>query len=1075
MTTQNGKMIFITLIALSLVWLVSEKNQVSAQQQIDFNRHIKPILDANCVSCHGAKKAAGQLRLDNKAAAMRGGFSGAVIVPNDSKGSILLSRIIGGDGQAQMPMGGDPLTAAQIDLIKKWIESGAVWPEDSSLITHNSSLTSDHWAYKKISKPAIPSVKNSSWIRNPIDNFILARLEKEGMKPAPEAAKETLLRRVSFDLIGLPPSVKEIDEFLADNSPNAYEKVVDRLLNSPQYGERWARPWLDLARYADSNGYEKDNLRVMWKYRDWVINALNNDLPFDQFTIQQLAGDMLPNPTNDQLIATGFHRNTLINQEGGIDPEEARFEILVDRVNTTSTVWLGSTMGCAQCHNHKYDPISQKDYYKMYAFYNSSQWEYGFQGEGMDDTTRWVKEPILDLPSPEQDAKRKKLDDEISTIKDKLKTSTPELEAAQRLWERAMVDESKRWEPLKPVEVKSTNGTSLNVQADDSVLASGANPETDNYIISAQSDVKNISALRLEVMTDPSLPQNGPGRDPYGNFFVTGIEVETASSNGKNAQLVSFTSAKVDTQTSKIETKQFFTKAGDNQPVDKPIGWQVNVTSDTKRVNRNAVFIAEKPFSGSNLTIKIKHSAGSVGQGIGRFRLSVMNGKEPEKITIVSATLKPVLLMPVSERTPKQIKDLGTLYRNVAPELKADRDRLTMLQKELKDLGIETALVMGEKPSNEKPSAALRNRGSFLSPGEKVFADVPSFLPKMSNDVPVNRYGLAKWLVSEENPLTARVAVNRFWEQFFGRGIVLTSEDFGTQGEAPSHPELLDWMAAAFREGSSQREVRSSQKESSQPTTANRELQAANYFPWSMKNLHRLIVTSATYRQSSALITHNSSLITSSDDPYNRLLARGPRFRVEAEMVRDLGLAASGLLSRKIGGKSVFPVQPDGIWKSPYSSEKWTTSNGEDRYRRSLYTFIRRTAPFPQMVTFDGTSRESCTVRRVRTNTPLQALTMLNDEGAMDNARALAQLMMKQGGGKIEDRLKYGFRACITRMPEAAEIERLKKLYEQQIANFKTDPESVKKITKAAKSNEYAALTMIANVLLNLDETVTKE
>ncbi len=1056
---QYGKMIFIILIALSLVLVNSEKNHVSAQQQIDFNRDIKPIFDANCVSCHGAKKAAGQLRLDNKAAAMRGGFSGAVILPNDSKGSILLSRIIGGDGQAQMPMGGDPLTAGQIDLIKKWIESGAVWPEDSSLATDNSSLTSDHWAYKKISKPAIPSVKNPSWIRNPIDNFILARLEKEGMKPAPEAAKETLLRRVTFDLIGLPPSVKEIDDFLADNSTNAYEKVVDQLLSSPHYGERWARPWLDLARYADSNGYEKDNLRVMWKYRDWVINVLNNDLPFDQFTIEQLAGDMLPNPTNDQLIATGFHRNTLINQEGGIDPEEARFEILVDRVNTTPTVWLGSTMGCAQCHNHKYDPISQKDYYKMYAFYNSSLWEYGFQGEGMDDTTRWVKEPILDLPSPEQDAKRKILDDEISKLKDKLKTSTPELEAAQTLWERAMVDEGKRWEPLKPVAVKSTNGTSLNVQADDSVLASGANPETDTYIISAKTDVKNISALRLEVMTDPSLPQNGPGRDPYGNFFVTGIEVETASSDGKNAQLVNFNSAKVDTQTTKIEPKQFFTKEGDRQPVDKPIGWQVNVTSDTKRVNRNGVFIAEKPFSGKNLTIKIKHSAGSVGQGIGRFRLSVMNGKEPEKITIVSASLKPVLLLPVSERTPKQMKDLGTLFRNVAPELKADRERLTMLQKELRDLGIVTALVMGEKPSNEKPSSALRNRGSFLSPGEKVFADVPSFLPKMSNDIPVNRYGLAKWLVSEENPLTARVAVNRFWEQFFGRGIVLTSEDFGTQGEAPSHPELLDWIAYEFMK--SERGTRNEEGRSS-------------FAPWSMKSLHRLIVTSATYRQSSS-IPPSSLSPHSSDDPYNRLLARGPRFRVEAEMVRDLGLAASGLLSRKIGGKSVFPVQPDGIWKSPYSSEKWTTSNGEDRYRRSLYTFIRRTAPFPQMVTFDGTSRESCTVRRVRTNTPLQALTMLNDEGAMDNARALAQLMMKQGGGKIEDRLKYGFRACITRMPEAVEIERLKKLYEQQIANFKTDPESVKKITKAAKSNEFAALTMIANVLLNLDETVTKE
>ncbi len=1051
--------------------------EVTATQSIEFARDIKPIFDANCVSCHGAKKAAGQLRLDFLAATMRGGISGAIIIPKDSKGSILLARITGSDGQASMPMGSDPLKPEQIELIRKWIDQG-VRDESrtlsaESLETRNSKLeTNTHWSYVKPVRPAIPVVKNSSWVRNPIDNFILARLEKEGMQPSPEASKETLLRRVYFDLIGLPPSVKEIDEFLADKSADAYEKIVDRLLASKHYGERWARPWLDLARYADSNGYEKDNLRVMWKYRDWVINALNNDLPFDQFTIEQIAGDMLPKPTTDQLIATGFHRNTLINQEGGNDPDEARFEILVDRVSTTSTVWLGSTMACAQCHNHKYDPFSQKDFYRLYAFFNSSEWEYGFQGEGMDDTTRWVKEPILDLPTPEQDVKRAALEAEIKQIETKLKTPTPELEAAQTAWEREMLNEEKNWTPLDPNEIKSLSGAMLSKQADKSVLVSGANPEAETYQISTTTNLKNITAIRLEVMTDPSLPKSGPGRDPYGNFLMTGIEVEakTIHSSAKS-QIILFKSAFVDNQAGKIEPKKFFTKEGDTLPVDKPSGWIVNATSDPTRVNRNAVFVTEKPFGfndGTVLTIKLKHLAGSVGQGIGRFRLSVISSKEPEKIASVSATLKPVVLLPISERTEKQKKDLSKLYRSVAPSLKADRERLSALQKSQKELGIVTALVMGEKAGDEKPSGPLRIRGAFMSPGEKVFADVPKFLPKMADNLPVNRLGLAKWLVSAENPLTARVAVNRFWEQFFGRGIVLTSEDFGTQGEAPSHPELLDWLAVEFRDGATGRQGDGA----IHPTTDHRPP-----ITWSMKSLHRLIVTSATYRQSS---TQHSTLSTqhSPDDPYNRLLARGPRFRLEAEMVRDLGLAASGLLSNKIGGASVFPLQPDGVWKSPYSSEKWMTSSGEDLYRRSLYTFIRRTAPFPQMVTFDGTSRETCTVRRIRTNTPLQALTMLNDEAAMENARALAQRMMKEGGAHLPDRLKYGFRACLTRMPEAAEIERLKNLYEQQLLSYKTNPEAAKKISKevkAAKRNEIAALTMIANVLLNLDETVTKE
>jgi hypothetical protein len=1042
--------------------------QASAHQTIDFARDIEPIFAAHCVSCHGTKKAAGQLRLDGKQAAMKGGISGAVILPGNAKASILLARLTGSDGQAKMPMGGDPLNPAQIELIRQWIDAGAGWEEKSEVGSRKSEEDLPvHWAYRKPVRPAIPAVKNQAWVRNPIDAFVLARLEKEGLQPSPEASKETLLRRVYLDLIGLPPSVKEIDEFLADTAPNAYEKVVDKLLASKHYGERWARLWLDLARYADSNGYEKDNLRTMWKYRDWVINALNQDMPFDQFTIEQLAGDMLPNPTKDQLIATGFHRNTLINQEGGIDPEEARFETLVDRVNTTSTVWLGSTMGCAQCHNHKYDPFSQKDYYKLYAFFNTAQYEYGYQGDGMNEETRWVKEPILSLPSPEQEQKRNAIETEINALQTKLKTQTPELDAAQSLWERAMLDEVKQWTTLDPVETQSISGATLTKLEDKSVLASGANPEAETYVITTKTDLKNITALRLEAMTDPSLPKGGPGRDPYGNFLLTGIEVEAAPAGGKS-QRITFKSASVDNQTGRIDPKKFFTKEGDTPPIDKPTGWFINATSDPTRVNRNAVFIAEKPFGfigGTTLTIRLKQLGGSVGQGIGRFRLSVTNSKEPAKITIVPATQKPVLAMTRAARTEKQARDLASLHRSLTPLLKSERERLKTLQQELKDLNIVTTLVMAEKPGHEKPSAPLRVRGAFLSPGEKVFADVPAFLPRMSESLPFNRLGLAKWLVSEDNPLTARVTVNRFWEAFFGRGIVLTSEDFGTQGEAPSHPELLDWLAMEFRDGATGRAG----------DGANPKSKIQNP-KWSMKAIHRLIVTSATYRQSSAFNPQSTIQNPQSSDPYNRLLARGPRFRLEAEMIRDLGLTASSLLSRKIGGPSVFPVQPEGVWTSPYSNEKWNTSTGEDRYRRSLYTFIRRTSPFPQMMTFDGTSRETCTVRRVRTNTPLQALTMLNDEGAMDNARGLAMQMLQVSG--LPARLTYGFRACLTRQPEAAELERLKALYKQQLAHFSAQPQAASKIIKDYKPSgkaEFAALTMVANVLLNLDETVTKE
>ncbi len=1047
--------------------------QAGPRRRVDFKRQIEPIFAQNCYRCHGAKKAMGQLRLDVRESAMKGGLSGAAIIPGDSKRSLLVKRILGEGDVARMPMGGAPLAPAQISLIRRWIDQGAEWSGDDRsairTINNQQSAIMRHWAYVKPVRPESPRIKNQSWVRNPIDAFILARLEKEGLTPSPEADKATLLRRVYLDVIGLPPSVKEIDEFLADTSPDAYEKVVDRLLASPHYGERWARPWLDLARYADSNGYEKDNLRVAWKYRDWVIDALNRDMPFDQFTIEQIAGDMLPNATIDQKIATGFHRNTMLNQEGGIDPEESRFEVLIDRVNTTATVWLGSTIGCAQCHNHKYDPFTQKDYYRLMAFFDNS--EYRIAGGGSE---RYVVEPQISLPTPEQEEKRKALDAEIKQIEAKLNTQTPELDAEQIKWERETLDERNKWTALDPIKLESTGGSTLKKLDDKSALVSGERAERDVYVVTAKTDLKKITALRVEAIPDASLPKGGPGRDPYGNFLLTGIEVEITSPDGAEPREISFKDVAVDDQAYRIDTRAFFGKELGDVATDTPPGWFINATNDQpERLARQGVFVAEKPFDagpGATLTVKLKFLGGSLNQGMGRFRLSVTTTDEPRRIVSVPARLRPILSIPTSERSPKQREDLSALFRAVTPLLKAERERLETLKGEMRALNITTALVMQEKPGYERPSTYFHERGGFLNKGEKVYAGTPAVLHPMPENAPFNRLGLARWLVDENNPLTARVMVNRFWEQIFGHGLVETSEDFGTQGERPSHPELLDWLAVTFQERGTE-----GQKDGETQGRENREsTNPISPMSWSVKKLIRLIVTSSTYRQSSA--TPPALL---EKDPYNRLLARGPRFRMEAEMIRDTALAASGLLSRKLGGPSVFPLQPEGLWKSPYSGEKWIVSPGEDRYRRSLYTFIRRSSPHPAMIVFDATSREYCTVRRARTNTPLQALTTLNDEESIEAARALAKRMIEEGGDDLKARIVYGFRLCVARTPTEKEVERLAALYQRQLDNFAANATDAAKVVKnystRAPTAEFAAWTMVANVLLNLDETLTKE
>ncbi|MFN0124360.1 MAG: PSD1 and planctomycete cytochrome C domain-containing protein [Blastocatellia bacterium] len=1057
------------LFALQVEWTLPSMSAQSADR-VDFARDIQPLFAAHCLSCHGAQKASGQLRLDTREAAIKGGISGAALVPGQGKTSRLVARLRGEGGEQQMPLKAAPLNPAQIALIQRWIDEGALWPANGDGATgrRGDGATIPHWAYKKPVRPALPVVKNQKWARNPIDAFVLARLEKEGLQPSPEADRVTLLRRVYFDLIGLPPTLPEADAFLHDKSPDAYEKLVDRLLASPHYGERQARAWLDLARYADSHGYEKDRPRVMWKYRDWVVNAFNQDKSFDQFTIEQLAGDLLPNPTNDQLIATGFHRNTMLNQEGGVDDEEARWEVNIDRVSTTATVWLGSTLGCAQCHNHKYDPFKQREFYQMFAFFDSHQYEMLV----MPGSEGWVIEPELELPTPEQAQKRDALRAELKTIEAALKTQTPTLDAAMAQWEDGLRRAPERWQALAPNEFKSTGGARLEKLDDHSLRASGAAAISDMYVMTTRLPAapKGITALRLEAMADPALAQGGPGRDPYGNFVLTGVELQIAPTNNP-AQMrsVQFKEAEADDSSGRPNAAQLF--SGADQPGN---GWAIDATRDEQRLNRQIVFTFAAPLVLPEpvfATIHVKQIGKTVAQGLGRIRLSVTESDTPLQIVSLPLRFQRLLQTPADKRSESQRITLADQFRQQTPLLKGERDRARALRDQIGQLGIVTAQIMREKPSSERPSTEMRLRGNYVNRGERVYAATPAALHAWPSDAPVNRLGLARWLVSPENPLMARVTVNRMWEQFFGRGMVETSEDFGAQSAAPSHPELLDWLAVSFKDGIAEGKMadcgwRMADCGKKAP-------------PWSVKALHRLMVTSATYRQSSRFNPQSNN--PQSDDPYNRLLSRGPRMRMEAEMIRDAALTASGLLSRNPGGAPVYPVQPDGIWMNPYDGTniRWTTSSGADLYRRSLYTFLRRTAPYPMMTNFDATSRESCTVRRARTNTPLQALNLLNDEAFFTMARALARRMLTEVQGDVATRLAYGFRLCLTRKPTTAELAKLTALYEKQLALYRADTSAAGRVARDVASNtapeQAAAMTMIANTLLNLDEMVTKE
>ena len=977
------------------------------------------ILRNSCAGCHSGPSPAARLRLDTPEHIAAGGQNGAALLPGDASASAIVKRITSADKATRMPPMGDALTPGKIAILRQWIEQGAPGlPKPGTAAT-----VQRHWAYVMPRQVAPPAVKGS--VRNAIDQFVLARLEAQGLAFQPEANRETLIRRLSLDLIGLPPSPREVADFVADSRPDAYEALVGRLLASPHYGERWARPWLDLARYADTNGYEKDERRTMWKYREWVIDALNRDMPYDQFTVEQLAGDLLPGATTAQKIATGFHRNTMLNEEGGVDKDEAHFEVLVDRVNTTSVVWLGSTIGCTQCHNHKYDPFTQRDYYSMMAFFShsaKSAKDYG------DTSTKWL-EPQLDLATPAQEESRKTLRARIDSLDAKLKTPTPELEAEQAAWERQTLESRNDWRPLTGMKATAVHGAKLSIQPDGSIQASAENLREETYLVTGTLDgMAKLNGIRIEALPDESLPRGGPGRDVYGNFIVSEARVEVMA-GGKWTPL------------------EWSRQLADDGRVGGHQLWSVDASRDEVRLPRQLVLVPKAPVAVEGaIRVTIRQDSEFTGQSLGRFRVTATATNDPATIVKVRAKLWPILT--AADRSPVQKKELATYFLTTAPTLAATRDALRQARGELDKLGIVTALVMAEGPGVAVPCDNIRTRGAFSSKAAEVCAGVPAFIAPWTAGLPRNRLGLAKWLVSRDNPLTARVAINRKWEQFFGSGLVETAEDFGTQGERPTHPELLDWLAVEFM---------------------NRG--------WSMKAMDRLIVTSAAYRQSSNV---TPELLRA--DPYNKLISRGARFRLEAEMIRDFTLSASGLLDPKIGGPSVYPYQPDGVWDVPYSSDKWVESKGGDRYRRGLYTFARRSAMYPAMINFDATSREVCTVRRIRTNTPMQALTALNDPAFFEAAQAMARRVASEprpsgsGPRQLADRVDYAFRLVTSRSPQPVELDRLLSWLASETAYFQSHPEEAAKVAGPSSSDSTtdAAWTMLSNVLLNLDEAVTR-
>jgi hypothetical protein len=954
------------------------------ENAVDFQRDIRPILANRCFKCHGPALQESGMRLDTRETATKR----KVIVPGKPDASKMIHRVTAQNEERMPPEeAGDRLKPEQVALLKKWIAQGAEY--------------SPHWAFIKPKQTPPPKVKDHRWIVNPFDAFVLARLETEGLKPSPQADRATLIRRLSLDLLGLTPAPKEVDAFVNDNSADAYEKLVDRLLASPHYGERQARHWLDLARYADSNGYTIDGKRSIWPWRDWLINAFNKDMPFDQFSIEQLAGDMLPGATKEQMVATGFHRNTSFNEEGGTNPEQFRVERTVDRTNATGTVWLGLSVGCAQCHTHKYDPISHKEYYQFYAFFNS------------------MDEPKLSMPTPEQDRRMKELQTELAQAR---KEGTPKKvtsEEVEKLLADLETETNGGWRVIYPKTVMAEQGAKLDVLDDRSVLASSNLGPAETYTVHGVApETGTITAIRLEALTHDSLPMNGPGRSGGGNFVLSQFIFETDGVPHKFKKAIA-------------DHSQSDFPVNDVLKNDLAKGWGISGATGRQH---EALFYLDKPHpvrEGQAFVFTLRHSKKHAGYALGRFRLAVTFASE--RFLSLPLEAQNVVLVDRSKRSAKEMEAARQALLKAPPPSK----RVAQLQKEMKavDAQIDSTLVLRE--SKQARLTKIQKRGNFLDLGDTVEPDVFAILNSLGvKGRTPNRLDLAKWLVSPDNPLTARVVMNRMWQQYFGKGLVETENDFGIQGSLPTHPDLLDWLAVEFM---------------GEPSPVRGRATGAGT-AWSMKRMHKLIVMSATYRQESKI---RSDL--REKDPQNKLLARQHRLRLDAEIIRDAALSASGLLTRKIGGPGVYPPQPPEIFAFTQNNHPWPESKGPDRYRRGMYTFIWRQSQHPLLTTFDAPDAQVPCTRRNRSNTPLQALHLANDPTFVEIAKGLGDRIIKEGPADDAGKLAYAFKLCYCRAPSKLEQDRLLGYLHSQ---------------QQAKAGPW---TMVARVLLNLDEFVTRE
>lgn len=991
--------------------------------QIDFARDVRPILSEKCFKCHGPDAATREadLRLDIEGDnhKPRDGYhilkAGA---PDDSE---LIKRLVTTDTDKLMPPPDSKmeLKPAEIEILKKWIAQGGKW--------------SQHWSFTPPHKPALPKVTQTKWPKNEIDFFVLEKMERNQLRPMPVADKATLLRRASLDLTGLLPSPAEIQKFVEDDSPNAWEHAIDRLLASERYGEHMAKAWLDAARYADTNGYQYDTERTQWPWRDWVINAFNQNKKFDEFTIEQLAGDLLPNATQDQIIATGFNRNHGITIEGGVIDEEYRTEYVMDRVVTTSEVWMGLTMVCARCHNHKYDPFTQREFYQIFAFFNQVP-ERGNNG--------------FDPQIPYQSSDMPKLEGELTDLKQKLSTHIQMSASEIAAWEETLRGSKEKkaslWETPNIEKAVTTSGAKLEHQSDGSYLVVGDAPGNDEYTFVWPSTGTTIGAIKLEALTHQSLPHNGPGRAFNSNYVLSETILEHRVDGTDEWKGIKFAKATADYSQSGFEI-------GNTIDGSTGSGWAVD--GPTNKENRVATFHLEKPFTSEKkgeFRLRLVFAYGSA-HAIGRPRIQVSSQIDADWRT----NIFDLIAIPREKRSPdqqEQINEAFVLNSPINGELRGTYNRVQELGKEIQKRKASPVNVLVMKDMAEVRKTFVLERGQYDKPKDEVSFGVIESLAPWQESYPKNRLGFARWLVSQEHPLTARVTVNRFWQSLFGVGLVKTAEDFGLQGELPSHPELLDHLAIWFMDNG-----------------------------WDVKQLHKYILMSATYQQSAAASKENFER-----DPENRLLARGPSGRLPAEVIRDNALLASGLLVERVGGPSVYPYHPPGLWTEinnrPGYSKEYEQGTGDQLYRRSLYSFWKRTVPPPSLQSFDAPEREFCVLRRSVTNTPLQAFVLLHDPQFVEAARVMAERAMLAHPQKLDDQLRFVFLWMNSRQPNEKELAILNDLYQKRMESYSADSAKAKELLQTGErpvdtsldQAQLASLASVVRVVFNLSESISK-